>query len=313
MAILNPRLNPVNVGGGVDVSGISNALSENRLMGFREESREQDQAFRQKSLDLQEKRLAASLQPKAPALQQNYNLARQQGFKGSLLDYQKELKRAGRSTTTVNVGESNKFNENFDKKLGESLANEFIETQKLGSKANVDLGDLQTAEAALDDPNLYTGTGGNAIQGLKKTAQTLFGVKVEGVASGEVLQRVADKSALAMKDQLPGPMSDADREFLQSLPANLITSPEGNRRIIKLGISQRLWQIERAEAARELAARNRGRLTPEAFGVFADIDRKWSKEMGKITNELRAQPQTAPRAPTVGTRLKFNPQTGELE
>jgi len=42
--------------------------------------------------------------PNAPTAQQNYQLAQLQGYKGSFMEYQTEIKNAGRTTITNNVG-----------------------------------------------------------------------------------------------------------------------------------------------------------------------------------------------------------------
>jgi len=228
--------------------------------------------------------------------QREYSLAQSQGFQGTFLDYLTGLKKAGAQTTNIDMKQEGAY----DKEMGGLLAKEFVESQKASSGAAEGLADLGVMKGALENPNVYLGTGGNQVQAVKKAVQTLFGVDVKGVPEGEIVQRTAAKIALSLKDNLPGPMSNADREFLMSLPANLTSSPEGARRVVELGMAQKQWQIERSAAVRQFAARNGGRLTPDVYGAVSSIDSKWGAEMSRLSQSLQSQAQAPPRAPTAG-------------
>lgn len=228
--------------------------------------------------------------------QREYGTAQSQGFGGSFMDFLKNVKSFGAPRTSIDMRQESAY----DKEIGGLLAKEFVDSQKIASTASEGLGDLKVMKSAIDNPNVYLGTGGNQVQAVKKAAQTLFGVDVKGVPEGEIIQRTAAKAALGLKDNLPGPMSNADREFLMSLPANLTATPEGARRIVELGMAQKQWQIERAAAVRNYAGQNQGRLDPNVYQTLATIDGKWAGEMGRISQSLQAQVQAPPRAPTVG-------------
>lgn len=238
--------------------------------------------------------------------QREYQMAKEQGFGGSLMDYLTSLKRAGAQTTNIDM----KQESSYDKEIGGLLAKEFVEGQKTAGGASEGLADLRVMKSALDNPNVYLGTGGNQVQAVKKAAQTLFGVDVKGVPEGEIIQRSAAKIALGFKDNLPGPMSNADREFLMSLPANLAASPEGARRVVELGMAQKQWQIERAQTARKFAANNQGRLTPEYFQVVSGVDQKWAQEMGRLSQSLQTQAQAPPRSPATGVPDAYKQKYG---
>lgn len=243
--------------------------------------------------------LTNALAPKSTDDQREYNMARGQGFKGTFMDYQMALKKAGAQQTNIDLKQEGAY----DKEIGGLLAKEFIKSQEQGSNAERDIADLEVLNKSIENPNVYMGTGGNQVQAVKKAAQSVFGLDVQGVADGEVIQKTSAKAALGLKDNLPGPMSDSDRKFLMDLPANLSTSPEGARRVVALGVAQKRWQAERAAAARAFAAKNGGRLTPEVYGVLSTIDRKYSQTMSGLVETLRGQAQSAPRAPTSGTGL----------
>lgn len=243
--------------------------------------------------------LANALAPKSTDDQREYNMARGQGFKGTFMDYQVALKRAGAQQTNIDLKQEGAY----DKEMGGLLAKEHVGFMKEGTKAQQDIADLEVMRRSMDNPNVYMGTGGNQVQAVKKAAQTLFGVDVQGVPDGEIIQKTSAKAALGLKDNLPGPMSDSDRKFLMELPASLSSTPEGARRVVSLGITQKRWQAERASAAQEFARRNGGRLTVEVYSALADIDKKYANNMAQLVDGLRSQVPTAPRAPTTGTPL----------
>lgn len=226
-----------------------------------------------------------------------YEFAKSQGFGGSFMDFDRARRSASAARTNINMP----METAYDKEMGKQLAGEFIKSQEAAGKAAQAQGDLRVMQQAAENPAVYTGTGGEAIQGLKKAAQTLFGVDVQGVPDAEIIQRTTAKIALGLKDNLPGPMSDSDRRFLMELPPGLTTSPEGIRRVVKLGMAQREWEIERATAAQKFAAENGGRLTPAVYRVLTAVDKKWADRMGGLARDLQRQAQSAPRSPKSGT------------
>jgi hypothetical protein len=191
----------------------------------------------------------------------------------------------------------------YDKELGKTLAKEMVDSQKSSSTAQRDLGNLEVMQGALDDPNLYTGTGGQTIQGLKKAAQTLFGVKVKGVASGELAQNLASEIAVNNKEKLPGPMSNADREFLVDMAPTLSKTPQGNRLIIELGMAHKRWEMAKAEVAREYARTHGGRLDAGYYAALEEVNQTASQEFSGFIEKMRGLGEAAPRSPTVGTGL----------
>lgn len=242
------------------------------------------------------KLMLAQMMPNPTDDQREYNMAKGQGFGGSFMDYQTALKRAGASQVNV----SNSQEGAYDKNMGEGLAKMHSDAEAGAYKANRDLSSLHVAEQALNDPNLYTGTGGNAVNSAKRGLQSLFGVGVKGVSSAEVMQNVASEIALGNKDKMPGPMSDADRQFLMDMAPNLTKSPEGNRLIIQLGMAGKRWEVARAKVVREFAARNGGRLNTSVYSALGELDAQTQAEFGDILGKLRGMGELTPRAPTSG-------------
>lgn len=239
-------------------------------------------------------------QPKLTDDQREYAAAKQQGYGGSFMDYMKEVKSYGAQRTNINMPH---MESEYDKNIGKELATEFVNANRTAATAQRDLANLDVMSQALSDPNLYTGTGGNVIQGLKKGAETLFGVPVKGTSSGEIMQNLASEIAVANKDKLPGPMSDADRQFLVDMAPNLSKTPEGNRLIIGLAMEHKRWQIARAQAARNYASKNGGRLDSGYYAAVGDLDAEYGQKFSSILGQMRGMGEMAPRSPTVGTGL----------
>jgi len=191
----------------------------------------------------------------------------------------------------------------YDKAMGPKLAEEFIEAQKAGAGAQHAIANLDVMKQAISDPNLYTGTGGQTVQAIKRAGETLFGVPVKGTASGEVVQSLGTELALGNREKLPGPMSNADREFLVEMGPSLSKTPEGNRLILEIAMASKRWQIANATAAREYAGKNQGRLDAGWYAFRHDLDQAASKEFGELFGKLKGLDVAAPRSPTVGTGL----------
>lgn len=172
------------------------------------------------------------------------------------------------ATTTVNMPAGEK---KYDEKRGEQWAEQAGEIAAAGRTAEEQLASLGPMMASLANPDVYQGTGGNAIAGLKRFGRTMLGLDFEGVGDAEVVQTIGNQMALSLRSMMPGPMSNADRTFLQSLPPNLGNSREGNILVGEFFRRSAERAVERAQAAREYEAEN-GRLD-------AGFDREWAAYM----------------------------------
>lgn len=92
-----------------------------------------------------------------PAEIQGYNLAVNQGYTGSFLDYQTALKKAGVQNTIVNVA-GKTFASEFSKGAGEAVNNAFAAAQ--GAVGT--LGRIETLKPILEGGKLFSGTLGNS-------------------------------------------------------------------------------------------------------------------------------------------------------
>lgn len=252
---------------------------------------------------------AGMANPRSAQFAQQAYLARQKknerpwwaGADGSVDPAMQRYREMGRPQTNVNV--TNKGQSKYDETLNKSLAEEFIRSQEVSTKARNSIAQINIVREALKDPNLYTGAGGKTIQAMKKAAQTLFGVPVQGVSSGELVENMSAKIALSFKDDLPGPLSNSDRSFLMELPPGLTKSPDGNRLIIELGLLNQEYKLERARAAREYARRNNNRLDAGYYDYLEKIDEKYAPQFAERVGALRAAGGEPAKSPTIGTPL----------
>jgi hypothetical protein len=105
---------------------------------------------------------------------------------------------------------------------------------------------LDILSDTLLDPTVYTGAGAQMTLPLRRAGEQL-GMEMGNTSASEVANRVSNEMALALKDRLPGPMSDGDRQFLMSIPPNLGNTREGNAALIFM--TRRRAQYEQRLAA----------------------------------------------------------------
>lgn len=214
---------------------------------------------------------------------QNYqNAIRDGSFKGSFIDYQMALKRAGAQQQTVNLPPAEKA---FETKAGSLIAESYGEVAKQGVASSRALGTLTRLESLLDK------TGGGLVPALQSFAGQ-FGIKSKGSSDIEAAQAVINRLVPEQRAPGSGTMSDRDIELFKASLPRLINTPEGNRQILEAmrGIVE--YDIKAGQIARDAL---NGRIKQD--------------EAEKRLNELR-NPLESFRSQA---RLKFNSQTGRLE
>lgn len=205
---------------------------------------------------------------------------------------------ASRPQTTVNLPPQE--NE-YRKKRGQDFAADARTYQEAGRGASKRLGQLSVLESSLSDPAVYQGTAGNAVNSIKRAGKTLLGLDIEGVGSAEVAQKVGAEMALALKSNLPGPMSDSDRKFLIDLPPGLSNSRDGNVRLIEYQRRVARREMEIATLARHYEAEN-GQLDAGFDAVAADYAERNPLFSEKDFQEVAQIAASAPQPkPTAGT------------
>jgi hypothetical protein len=232
-----------------------------------------------------------------PAAVKEYALAKREGFEGNFTDFLKEKK--GPLVTIDNKGE-----EEYVKTRGKALAEDFGTIQTQSQQATDRIGQLRQIDELLSNPNVYTGTGAQAINALKRTAQTLFGQdSIEGVADADAARRISTEMALSLKENLPGPMSDSDREFLQGIPPGIGDTAQGRKLLVELMTAKEQRKIETAELAREYAEQNNGRLDDGWYTALARYN---------VQNPVFSQEQMEQARTVAGQGQQQSPAAGVL-
>jgi hypothetical protein len=173
--------------------------------------------------------------------QRNYNLARQQGYGGSFMDYQAATK----GGTTVNVGPNEG---EFAKKAAAKQADRFAAISEEGDTGRNDLALI----SQLREMRNVIGTGGGAALQAKLAE---YGVKVgPNIGEIEAYQAIVDK--LTPSQRIPGSGTTSDRDmaiFKSSLPS-LVKTPDGNAIIERVLSSLAQSKIARADIADRVLA-----------------------------------------------------------
>jgi hypothetical protein len=121
-------------------------------------------------------------------------------------------------------------------KVGAGFGEEYINIQKAATAANNKLSRLGRMEQLLD--GVETGkltTVGTQFTALAKS----FGIELDpNLGPKQAAQALSREMALELRNPsggagMPGAMSDADREFLQSMTPGLETTPQGNKLIME--------------------------------------------------------------------------------
>ncbi len=188
--------------------------------------------------------------------QKEYTLYRAQGGQLPFFEYKAELKKAGATNVTVNSGEKS-----YDNKLGSEQAQTFVDLQKAGRDANGTLSTLRVMDKLIDNPNFYSGTGGQYATQFKRLLVSMGVKDAENAAPNELFQKLSNKIVLDMNGgSLGNQVSNADRSFIENTVANPSNTPEGNRQIIQMAMKIEQRKQEVAKLARDYAKSHNGRI-----------------------------------------------------
>jgi hypothetical protein len=204
-----------------------------------------------------------------------YELAKSQGFKGSFFDFKTALKRAG--ATNVNTNVTTKMEGEYDKAMGKEFAEQNVGMIKGAATARGKIAGLERLGALLDDPNTYTGAGGELVADAKRVAKAI-GIDVGDVSGAEAARAISNQLALELRNPaggagMPGALSDKDREFLQASIPGLTKGKGGNRQIVDYmkRVANRSIEVDRL---RQDYVRRKGRIDEGFYRELADYSEK---------------------------------------
>lgn len=182
-----------------------------------------------------------------------YNLAKQQGFTGSFMDF----KKASAPGTQVNFQQEKEYEKTVGKGYGETM----LELQKSGRSAPSSITSLNLLERATQTPGYYSGTAEPLVNAARKAAVALGAADAANAAPNEIFNKVSNKLVLDLAGGSLGTgFSNADRDYLAASVPNLANTPEGNRQIISIMKAVEGRKIEVAKLARDFAKANNGRI-----------------------------------------------------
>ena len=201
-----------------------------------------------------------SIAPESSADIQAFKMAQGQGFQGGILDFLKQKAEAGAARTNVNTNIQSGEKE-FDKAVGKDYGETFVDINKKARDSVGALGNLTLMEKLVNNPDFYSGTGGQTATTIKKGLVALGIKDADTAAPNELFQKLSQKTVLdAAGGSLGTGFSNADRDFLQGTVANISNTPEGNRQIIAVAkaVENRKQQV--AQLARDYAKAHGGRI-----------------------------------------------------
>lgn len=183
-----------------------------------------------------------------------------------------EIRAAGSPGTNISI--KNVSETEYDKTIGKQYAEEFGKYQDAGRKAESNIARMNAISKLLDGIDTHAGT--NVGMKIASGARAI-GLNIDpNLPAKEAAEALANEMALQSRagGQMPGAMSDKDREFLQAMNPNLAQTPQGRAQLIE--VRKRIAQRERdiAWLAREYAAQNRGRLDSGFEAVLSDFAEK---------------------------------------
>jgi hypothetical protein len=164
----------------------------------------------------------------APASVEEYQYAVQNGFQGSILDYETAKAKAGASNTTVDMGggSAKQIFDAMDARAG------------MAQSSYSALTALNEAEAAVDQ-GIISGAGANQVLGLQKVG-SLFGLDPQAIVNTETFAAAMAPVVAATLKATAGTanLSNADMEFAKKAAAGDITLDSGSIKRL-LGVLRR--------------------------------------------------------------------------
>jgi hypothetical protein len=163
-----------------------------------------------------------------PASVEEYQFAVQNGFQGSILDYETAKAKAGASNTTVDMGggSAKQIFDAMDTRAG------------MAQSSYSALTALNEAEAAVDQ-GIISGAGANQVLGLQKVG-SLFGLDPQAIVNTETFAAAMAPVVAATLKATAGTanLSNADMEFAKKAAAGDITLDSGSIKRL-LGVLRR--------------------------------------------------------------------------
>jgi hypothetical protein len=177
---------------------------------------------------------------------------------------------------------------------------------------------LEIMASLIDRPDVYQGTGGNAVLELKKAAQGL-GFNLEGIPAAEAVRAIGNQFALQLRNPaggegMPGALSDSDRNFLVQSTPNLSNTRGGNQILVRTMIDlERFKMRENAEAQRYMRERKSSAGLTEHMETWAQKNTALTKQTRDLISRATGVQYGVRSGPVEGPRVtdKMGGRVGE--
>ncbi len=217
---------------------------------------------------------------KLPDPVRQYLFAKGQGYQGSFVDYQTEIKKAGAAAITNDMRGENAEAKAIGEAAGKR-AGDMFSAASLASKGLMNLSRTESLLKQVDQgkiqPTRMSISAWAKSFGLSDDAAEKIGLDPKGVGSAQALQSLIAESVVGKIGQGGFPannFSDADREFILGIFPSLANDPRANKILVET--ARRVYQQDIAKAKAYQAfkrdADNKGK-------GFADFETEWSDKI----------------------------------
>ena len=166
----------------------------------------------------------------------------------------------------------------YEGKLGGQAADNYTRIQESARTMTDRIGNMDQLNSLLD--NAYTGAYGTQVLGLVKGLNALgfkgmadfIGGGSASMAPAEAANAIASKMALEARKDMPGPMSDKDRDFLVSMVPGLGMTKQGRQLLAEVYKQRSKHNREYAKHARDYKSlqEKQGRYFDEGFQGYVE-------------------------------------------
>lgn len=217
--------------------------------------------------------------------QKEYRMAREQGYKGSFMQFKTDLKKAGATTINNNAGGA-AVEPEFNKATGKAIGERFDAISKEGDTARSDLAMVDQLRSLGGAINFKTMP---ALRGeLAK-----YGVKIgDDVGEIQAYNSIIDKLTPAQRIPGSGASSDLDVKMFKSALPQLINTAEGNALIMEMMQALGEDKIARAVIAERAQT---GEITPaQAINELRAMQSPLSAYKQRLEDAAKAAQSGAP-------------------
>lgn len=213
-----------------------------------------------------------------------------------------------RPTTNVNVNAAGA------KAVQKGLGERYLAAEDAAVDAAAQARLYQTIDQLLDNPETYTGTGGELASSFKKAASTLLGVDVAGLGAEQAARKITDELALGFKKQAADPQtSNYERKIYERMSVGLNDSAEGRKLTVELRLSDLKNKQNQAQIWRSHIKPD-GSVDPRVYESLAAAEAERRSELSKFLQKAQKIAGGAHQSQIGAGLIKraTNPATGEV-